>query len=288
MAWTAPRDWVADEVVTAAVMNSAVRDNLRYLKGLDGDITFEDDIITAHNVDGVDVSAHEARHVSGGADDIDSALAIAAMANLTLNKVWKGDATNRPAEVDFPTKTLSAANETVEEGYYAATTLSAVDADLAVGNIKKDTIIFGFTGTLVGLVAVAAEASVAMFQAYAATGTFTNDPDHINDNNTVNLAMAGAINQYAEVVYGDLVKIKRWRHYGVVDINNDGVWKIQYWNVETDAWTDWVIDIPIRNLASWSNLATEAEVITTRIRLVCTTVDTKYNLSKIGELEVIY
>lgn len=45
-------------------------------------------------------------------------------------------------------KTLNPANETVEAGYYAATTLSAVDADLAVGNIKDGVTIFGFLGTL--------------------------------------------------------------------------------------------------------------------------------------------
>ena len=45
------------------------------------------------------------------------------------------------------TQTLSAANDTVAAGYYAATTLSAVDADLAVGNIKSGTTIFGFAGT---------------------------------------------------------------------------------------------------------------------------------------------
>lgn len=45
--------------------------------------------------------AHESRHVAGGADDIDSALAIAAMANLTTGKIWKGVG-NRPSEVDMP------------------------------------------------------------------------------------------------------------------------------------------------------------------------------------------
>lgn len=153
MAWTAPRTWVTSEVVTAALMNSAVRDNLRYLKGLDGAITIEDDIVTAHNVDGVDVSSHEGRHVSGGADDIDSALAIAAMPNLADGNVWKGNVSNRPAEVAFPTRTLSAANETVQEGYYAGTTLSAVDADLAAANIKSGTTIFGFLGTFVNTLA---------------------------------------------------------------------------------------------------------------------------------------
>ncbi|KKW31358.1 MAG: hypothetical protein UY74_C0016G0015 [Candidatus Kaiserbacteria bacterium GW2011_GWC2_52_8b] len=51
---------------------------------------------------------------------------------------------------DMSAQTLSAANETVSAGQYAATTLSAVDADLAAGNIKKDTAIFGFSGTLFG------------------------------------------------------------------------------------------------------------------------------------------
>lgn len=43
---------------------------------------------------------------------------------------------------------LNAANETVNKGVYAATTLSAVDADLTVGNIKDTVTIFGFLGTL--------------------------------------------------------------------------------------------------------------------------------------------
>ena len=34
MGWTAPRTWVAGEIVTAAIMNSAVRDNLSYIKGV--------------------------------------------------------------------------------------------------------------------------------------------------------------------------------------------------------------------------------------------------------------
>lgn len=46
-----------------------------------------------------------------------------------------------------PPKTLSDANDTVEQGFYAATTLSAVDPDLAVGNIKTGTTIFGKLGT---------------------------------------------------------------------------------------------------------------------------------------------
>lgn len=47
------------------------------------------------------------------------------------------------------TQTLNPANENVPAGYYALTTLSAVDGDLAVGNIKLGVEIFGFVGTLV-------------------------------------------------------------------------------------------------------------------------------------------
>lgn len=48
----------------------------------------------------------------------------------------------------LPTKTLSPANDTVEAGHYAATTLSAVDSDLATGNIKSGVTIFGKLGTV--------------------------------------------------------------------------------------------------------------------------------------------
>jgi len=51
MAWTAPRTWTAGEIVTASIMNSAVRDNLRYIKGLDGVPTIESGL-TIDNTDG--------------------------------------------------------------------------------------------------------------------------------------------------------------------------------------------------------------------------------------------
>lgn len=44
-------------------------------------------------------------------------------------------------------RTLSATGTTVQAGYYAAATLTEVDADLAAGNIKKDVTVFGVTGT---------------------------------------------------------------------------------------------------------------------------------------------
>lgn len=48
----------------------------------------------------------------------------------------------------IPTQILSAASETVAAGYYNATTLSAVDADLAAGNILSGKTIFGIAGNV--------------------------------------------------------------------------------------------------------------------------------------------
>jgi hypothetical protein len=47
---------------------------------------------------------------------------------------------------DLVTKKLSATSDTVEQGFYAATTLHAVDADLATANIKAGVTIFGIEG----------------------------------------------------------------------------------------------------------------------------------------------
>ena len=46
----------------------------------------------------------------------------------------------------MPIQTLSAANDTVAAGYYAATTLSAVDGDLATANVRAGQTIFGVSG----------------------------------------------------------------------------------------------------------------------------------------------
>ena len=41
MGWTAPRTWATSELVTASMMNTHVRDELKYLKGQDGTISLE-------------------------------------------------------------------------------------------------------------------------------------------------------------------------------------------------------------------------------------------------------
>lgn len=51
MAWTAPRTWTDEELINDTIMNAHVRDNLRYLKGLDGVPTIESGLII-DNTDG--------------------------------------------------------------------------------------------------------------------------------------------------------------------------------------------------------------------------------------------
>ncbi len=75
----------------------------------------------------------------------------------TLKQIYDRIPTINPTKVLFgtsylgiagtiETKILSATSETVGAGYYATTTLSSFDTDLAVGKIKSGTTIFGFAG----------------------------------------------------------------------------------------------------------------------------------------------
>lgn len=75
---------------------------------------------------------------------------------------------------------LSSGSETVTKGAYNATTLSAVDADLAAANIKSGATIFGVAGTVIQsgteTISKYADATLASGASYtpAASGTFFN------------------------------------------------------------------------------------------------------------------
>lgn len=45
MAWTTPSVRSTGDLITASIWNTDLKDNLRYLKGMDGQVTIEDDII---------------------------------------------------------------------------------------------------------------------------------------------------------------------------------------------------------------------------------------------------
>ncbi|MBA7552324.1 hypothetical protein ES705_44882 [subsurface metagenome] len=138
-----------------------------------------------------------------------------------------------------------------------------------------------------GIEDIAAEATIGMFRIYPAKGNMQT-PERLNDNDTGSGVATTSINTYCEVWFGDLVKIKRWRQFGHIAQGTDGRWKIQYWNVVTNEWTDWVTDIPTLPTATWSDLATEEEVVTTKVRWVATTISSPGNENFCNELEIYY
>ena len=84
---------------------------------------------------------------------VDSALDKCAPGSATTDDILSGksadiDCDNFAEAGTMPTQTLSPANDTVNAGYYNATTLAAVDADLAAGNIKSGVTIFGVAGIM--------------------------------------------------------------------------------------------------------------------------------------------
>ncbi len=81
--------------------------------------------------------------------------------------------------------------------------------------------------------------------------------------------------------------IKQYRQFGEVNMNGTGRWKITYFDGE---WHDWETGIVIRTTADWSGWVEPAAgvVLCSRIRLICTTVDTAIGQSRVGELEIKY
>jgi len=117
---------------------------------------------------------------------------------------------------------------------------------------------------------VGIEATTDDFRANPATGTST-DPSQINNNNTADSTSFTAVDQYAEVNFKKVVCIKRWRRYGMSSENSGNRYKIQYYNLSTHTWVDWVTDIPGYTTVAWSNYSTATEVLTDKIRWIMTT-----------------
>jgi hypothetical protein len=60
MAWTSPMTWVANAILTAAQMNTYIRDNLNYLKGVAGTVSIDSGITLATADTGLIVSSNTA------------------------------------------------------------------------------------------------------------------------------------------------------------------------------------------------------------------------------------
>ncbi|MCP4576614.1 MAG: DUF1566 domain-containing protein [Deltaproteobacteria bacterium] len=97
------------------------------------------------------------------------------------------------------TQTLSADSYIVAAGNYAATTLDAVDSDLATGNIKKGTTIFGVVGSVIEATGNAAVGEVLEDKTFSnaggadKTGTM---PDREGDNASTAQDAVGGVNYF--------------------------------------------------------------------------------------------
>ena len=101
--------------------------------------TVDPDLATANIKGGTTIFG-----VAGKTEVVDTTSGDATASDLLLGKKAWVDGVEVMGNI--ATRTLSAANDTVSAGYYAATTLSAVDPDLATGNIRGGTTIFGVAG----------------------------------------------------------------------------------------------------------------------------------------------
>ena len=109
----------------------------------------------------------------------------------------------------IPTQTLSASSTTVGAGYYAATDLATVDPDLAVGNIKSGTTVFGLLGTAPVPTGDAAAGDVLTGKTFSNTsatgisGTMANNGAITYTPGTSNQAVAAGYHNGSGYVEGD-------------------------------------------------------------------------------------
>ena len=105
-----------------------------------GSVAGDVDLVTGNIRAGVNLFG-----VAGKTEVVDTTTGDAAAGDIRSGKKAWVDGAEITGSI--ATRTLSAANQTVNAGYYAATTLGAVDTDLAASNIAEGVTIFGLTGT---------------------------------------------------------------------------------------------------------------------------------------------
>jgi len=128
--------------------------------------------------------------------------------------------------------------------------------------------------------------TVAAFQANAATGTATA-PENVNDGDIDTYVDMTPIGEYCEIAFSKAYRLNKFRHIGYAEHNEDGTYKIQYFNLTTGAWTDWITDIPTI-LHAWSAWTAGTTIVTSKVRIVATATDTAYNSNFPAEFEMKY
>lgn len=126
--------------------------------------------------------------------------------------------------------------------------------------------------------------TVAEFKTPTPSGTMVS-PERLTDDLYVLGAAGDAIDEYSEIDFITERRISQYRTYGHAGHTLDGRYKIQYFDGPTNAWVDWITDIPTSNTTAWTTWISGSLVYTSKIRLVITTVDT-LGVNYIRELEI--
>jgi len=102
-------------------------------------VTVDSDLVTGNIRSGINIFG-----IDGNANVVNTSTGDAIAADILFGKIAWVDGSEITGNIS--TNTLSAANDTVSAGYYAATTLATVDTDLVTGNILSGKTIFGVAG----------------------------------------------------------------------------------------------------------------------------------------------
>ena len=122
------------------------------------------------------------------------------------------------------------------------------------------------------------------FRNNAATGTATN-PQKINDYFVTALCIFDDVGEYCEIEFDEPCYISQFRHYGTAMQSEDGTYKIQHW--DGAGWVDNTTSIATRQ-GSWSAFADlTLAVVTKKIRIIATALDTYNDHNDTNEWEII-
>lgn len=206
---------------------------------------------------------------------------------LTTDKVWEGDANNRPAEIDLDTAVLAVAAALLHSPRHIPG-----GADPMRWTVNK-LLLGGGAGadpTEVDLAAEGGEGypaiSIYFLQKNPATGVGTTTPERCNDNivNDANNSTFGAVGHSIEIVFDHPFIMNEFRYYGNSVFNVNDVFKVQYKNME-DTYVDWITGL-VGRTNTWSDWDSSGGAVKCiGLRMECTAIVLGL---KIGEIEVRY
>jgi len=116
-----------------------------------------------------------------------------------------------------------------------------------------------------------------------ATGT-ARYPERINDGDDGSRAIFDSVGEYVEIIFLGMYYVSEYRYNGYTSFNGDGRLKIQHW--DGSQWVDNTLNIPTVG-TGWTNwISLTTPVVTSKIRIVATALDSYSDENYIAEFEL--